>query len=45
MYDYTITQWIDLHAPIIILLGTVTPGIIWLAWDCLDEILQDIRNM
>lgn len=45
MSDYTLTQLVDIHAPLILFLATVAPGLIWLAWDCLGEILQDIHNL
>ena len=45
MSDYTLTQWIDIHGPLILFLATVAPGALWLAWDCLGEILQEIHNM
>jgi len=45
MSNLTLTQLLDIHAPLYLFLATVTPGLIWLAWDCLGEILQDIRNM
>lgn len=41
----TIAQCIDIHGPTVLFLATVTPGAIWLAWDCLGEILQDIRSL
>ena len=45
MFDYTLTQWIEIHAPLYLFLATVAPGALWLAWDCLEEILQDIRGL
>ena len=41
----TIAQWISIHGLTVLFLATVTPGAIWLAWDCLTEILQDIRGL
>ena len=45
MFDYTLTQLLDIHAPLFLFVATVAPGLIWLAWDCLGEILQDIRGL
>ena len=45
MSTLTLTQWIDIHGPLILYVATVAPGLIWLAWDCLGEILQDIHNL
>ena len=45
MFDYTLTQLMDIHGPLMLFLATVAPGALWLAWDCLGEILQDIRNL
>ena len=45
MSTLTLTQWIDIHAPLFLFLATVAPGALWLAWDCLGEILQDIRSL
>ena len=45
MSTLTLTQLLDIHGPLILFVATVAPGLIWLAWDCLGEILQDIRGL
>ena len=45
MFDYTLTQLLDIHGPLILFLATVAPGLIWLAWDCLSDLRQDIRSL
>jgi hypothetical protein len=45
MSTLTLTQWIDIHAPLFLFVATVAPGLIWLAWDCLSDLRQDIHNL
>ena len=45
MSTLTLTQWIDIHGPLFLFVATVAPGALWLAWDCLSDLRQDIRGL